>query len=88
MRPNTILAGILAVILTSPAAADGIPKPDAYTASDPATAHKIIDVISSVGLYADQRRWDLVETAFAERAVIDLTGSMERLPPARTSRRR
>jgi hypothetical protein len=71
MRSNAILAGIFIAILASPAAADGIPKPDAYTASYLSERTQIVDVISSVGLYADQRRWDLVEAAFAERAVID-----------------
>jgi hypothetical protein len=71
MRLNAISAGILTMILTSPAAADGIQKPEAYTPSYLADRAQIIDVIGSVGFYADQRRWDLVEAAFAEKTVID-----------------
>ena len=71
MRLSAIFAGVLAMTLTSPAVADGIPKPEAYTSSYLADRAQIIDVIGSVGFYADQRRWDLVQAAFAERAVID-----------------
>ena len=71
MRPIVILAGFVAVILTNPVVADGVPKPEAYTASHLSDRAQIIDVIGSVGFYADQRRWDLVAAAFAEKAVID-----------------
>jgi hypothetical protein len=71
MRPIVILAGFVAVILASPVVADGVPKPEAYTASYLSDRAQIIDVIGSVGFYADQRRWDLVAAAFAEKAVID-----------------
>jgi hypothetical protein len=71
MRPNAIFAGILAAILAGPAAADGLPRPEAYTAASLIDRAQIIDVIGSVGFYADQRRWDLVEAAFAEKVVID-----------------
>jgi len=54
----------------SPVAAQGLPSPQDY-AQSMNDRLQIIDVIGSVGFYADQRRWDLVEAAFAERAVID-----------------
>jgi hypothetical protein len=71
MMRNAILTGVLTMILTIPAIADGIPKPEAYTPSYVTDRAQIVDVISSVGFYADQRRWHLVEAAFADRAVID-----------------
>ena len=71
MRANAMLGGILAVMISSPTLADGIPKPEAYSASFLSDRTQIVDVISSVGFYADQRRWDLVEAAFAEKAMID-----------------
>ncbi len=55
---------------TLPAAAQGLPGPESYEHSA-ADRLQIVDVISSVGFYADQRRWELVEAAFAERVVID-----------------
>jgi 3-phenylpropionate/cinnamic acid dioxygenase small subunit len=56
--------------MTTPAAAQGLPAPNEY-AQSMNDRLQIIDVISSVGFHADQRRWDLVEAAFAEEAVID-----------------
>jgi hypothetical protein len=68
MRLLLSLAMLAAFIV--PVAAQGLPSPEEY-AQSMNDRLQIIDVLSSVGFYADQRRWDLVEAAFAERAVID-----------------
>jgi hypothetical protein len=65
----------IAATVTGPAAAQGLPEPEAYTPTYLADRAQIIDVIGSVGFYADQRRWDRVAAAFANPAVIDFRSS-------------
>jgi hypothetical protein len=76
MRPTRILTtAAIAASLAGPATAQGLPEPASYTAAYLADRAQIIDVIGSVGFYADQRRWDLVAAAFANPAVIDYRSS-------------
>jgi hypothetical protein len=76
MRPTRILkTAAIAATLSGPAIAQGLPEPASYTAAYLADRAQIIDVIGSVGFYADQRRWDLVAAAFSDPAVIDYRSS-------------
>jgi hypothetical protein len=68
MKP--LLGLVMLAAMTTPVAAQGLPAPDEYAGSINDRL-QIVDVISSVGFHADQRRWDMVEAAFAEEAVID-----------------
>lgn len=68
-------AFMTAVLAGGVAHADGLPPPGAYTAGFLADRAQIVDVIASVAFYADQRRWDLVKAAFADRVVLDYTSS-------------
>lgn len=52
-----------------------LPVHEAYTPEYLADRQRVIDVITSVLFYADQRRWDVVEAAFANPVIIDYTSS-------------
>jgi hypothetical protein len=74
MSKLMLLIGAALVALASAALAE-LPTPESYTPKYLADRAAIVDVIGSVGFYADQRRWDLVAAAFADPAVIDYRSS-------------
>jgi hypothetical protein len=76
MRSIRILTtAAIAATLAGPAIAERLPESASYSAAYLADRAQIIDVIGSVGFYADQRRWDLVTSAFADPAIIDYQSS-------------
>lgn len=52
-----------------------LPQPQAYTAGYLSDRAQIVDVINSIGSFADQRRWNLVASAFADEVVLDYSSS-------------
>ena len=75
MRTLMTAAALSTALAAGTANADGLPPPAAYTATYLADRAQIEDAITSVAFYADQRQWDLVKAAFAERVVLDYTSS-------------
>ena len=70
-----MIAALSTALAAGAAHGDGLPPPAAYTPGYLADRTQIVDVITSVAFYADQRRWDLVKAAFADRVVLDYTSS-------------
>jgi hypothetical protein len=67
--------GLTPALTAGQASAGGLPPPASYNAAYLSDHAQIVDVITSVTFYADQRRWELVKAAFADKVVIDYTSS-------------
>jgi hypothetical protein len=75
MSKLMLLIGAALFAPASAVSAQTAEEAGAYAPTHLADRARIVDVIGSVGVYADQRRWDLVAAAFANPAVIDYRSS-------------
>ena len=67
--------GLVAASAASAQEMPPLPPPQAYSQSYLSDRAQVVDVINSVGSFADQRRWDLVANAFADEVKLDYSSS-------------